>query len=219
MDYIDILNIVKKCGIIDDLNEIIMDYIGICMYCQKNIYPIYNKKIDGYKICVECIWSVLTSSNDSDFKYKDKQKCNRYYCLNCNEIFLSKREHKNCVYKSYYIRNFEYGKKCWCGVYFNDKTQYVKHKNEIIHQRNLNINKKLLSIYNNKFETILLLYDTIPIFMEYLNKEIKNCKYGKAYKANYFDEFMETIEKYKGILKNYKDISLDICIFNINHNS
>ncbi len=66
-----IFDIVKNnSGIISTLVDIVMDYIGICMYCQQDTYPMYKKNIYGYRICIDCIWANLSDS----FKLKYRKK-------------------------------------------------------------------------------------------------------------------------------------------------
>lgn len=173
---INIFDMVQNTtNMVDTLVDIVMDYIGICMNCQQNTYPLYVKKIYGYRICVNCLWSNL--SNSLNINYKENKI--GYICvcdkkLSDNKISIQKHLRHQCDNDDL-IKKI----KCWCGEFFivreddikDIKNILKKHEDEIIHIRNKDIKNIMIAINHDDKRKIKFLRKSIPVFLRFIQKE------------------------------------------------
>lgn len=192
MTDIDIQNNLNNiCTFPDVLNNIIIEYLNICMMCQETCYPIYKNKIYkyngfdedlkiSYKICTNCIWSHLSCSIAlPEFsvifsKYPRDKEC---ICVNCDKIFgLSnlKKHLSTSSHLSYTINDNKKTKiKCFCGCILdiNNGTYDIKtHKKSDIHTRGQDILTTFTHIsFIDKDKVIDLLFNTAKPLINFLS--------------------------------------------------
>ncbi len=173
-------NIKSNCDIPETIIDIVMDYIGICMYCQQDVYPMYIKKIYGYRICIDCIWTSFAGSFLLKYqKIKSERKIKKYKCV-CGVMLL---DNNRSIYRhlKYQCDNIDLERelRCWCGEIFiiteknvdDIKDIVKKHEEEIIHIRRKDIKKIMESIDGDKKRKIELMKNCIPVFLNFFEKE------------------------------------------------
>ncbi len=203
MTDIDIYNIIDQvCKLPVVLNECIIEYLGICMFCQNDQYPIHKTKINKiyletsdnkikYNICIDCIWTHLSCSISlsGEFKmiyskYMYEKDCK---CLRCDKIFGLTNIKKHISTPSHLSLTLDTKTKikCWCGGLFNDGLLIKEHKKEYIHKRGYDIFHTFVNIsVSNKKKTLELLISSAIQFATYIknNNNLDTQKLDCLYK-------------------------------------
>lgn len=131
-DYLDTLISIP------DIVDIVVEYIGVCMMCKRQEYPIYKKINDKYDVCVDCIFSFFANNIGIGIEYPKYVEQDKFKCTCCDksfyifhtEVTLNRGKHEKEFVK------------CWCGCLLevkNYQTELVEHKNNYIHKRCDNI--------------------------------------------------------------------------------